>query len=172
MFDRPTRRPIPLRPDLTPHLQKIVSGGQTGVDRGALDAALELGFPCGGWCPADRMAEDGRIDDRYPVVELAGAGYRQRTRQNVMDSDGTLVIYNGELSGGTRETVRFCERLGKPFVALDALTVDEAAMVEQALAFVAEHDIAVLNVAGPRASSWADGHAVAQRVVGAIVSGR
>jgi hypothetical protein len=153
-------------------MQKIVSGGQTGVDRGALDAALELAFPCGGWCPTDRMAEDGRIDDRYPVVELSGAGYRQRTRQNVIDSDGTLVIYNGELSGGTRETVRFCERLGKPFVALDALTVDEAAMVKQALAFVAEHGVAVLNVAGPRASSWVDGHAVTQRVVRAIISGR
>ena len=150
-------------------LKKIVSGGQTGVDRGALDAALELGFLCGGWCPGDRMAEDGRIDDRYPVVELTGAGYRQRTRQNVIDSDGTLVIYNGELAGGTRETVRFCERLGRPFAALDASTVDETAMVKQAQAFVAAHGIAVLNVAGPRASSWGDGHAVAQRVVGAIV---
>ncbi len=156
---------------MTHRLQKIVSGGQTGVDRGALDAALELGFSFGGWCPADRMAEDGRIDDRYPVVELAGAGYRQRTRQDVIDSDGTLVIYNGELSGGTRETVRFCERLGKPFVALDALTVDEAEMVERALAFVVEQGVAVLNVAGPRASSWVDGHAVARRVVGAVVSG-
>ena len=71
----------------------IISGGQTGVDRGALDAALAMGTPCGGWCPEGRMADDGIIADKYPLQELAGAGYRQRTRQNVADSDATLIIY-------------------------------------------------------------------------------
>jgi hypothetical protein len=71
-------------------LEKIVSGGQTGVDRGALDAALAANFPCGGWCPGNRRAEDGTIPARYPVSPLLGAGYRQRTRQNVIDSDGHL----------------------------------------------------------------------------------
>jgi len=66
-------------------LAKIVSGGQTGVDRGALDTALDNGFPCGGWCPSGRLAEDGRIPDRYPVTELTGGSYRQRTLRNVVD---------------------------------------------------------------------------------------
>jgi hypothetical protein len=91
-------------------LSKIVSGGQTGVDRGALDAALRVGFPCGGWCPQDRKAEDGPIPDRYPLVVLPGAGYRQRTLKNVKDSDGTVIIYANTLSGGTKLTRDFCQR--------------------------------------------------------------
>ena len=75
---------------------RIISGGQTRVDRRALDAALDAGTDCGGWCPQDRKAEDGPIRGRYPVVELPGAGYRKRTRQNVIDSDGTLVHSNGK----------------------------------------------------------------------------
>ena len=72
---------------------KIVSGGQTGVDRGALDAALAMNVACGGWCPENRMADDGVIPDRYPVQILANSGYRKRTKQNVQDSDATVIIY-------------------------------------------------------------------------------
>ena len=100
-------------------LARIVSGGQTGVDRGALDAALAAGFPCGGWCPEGRMAEDGTIPSHYPLTELPGAQYKQRTKRNVMDSDATLVIYFGELSGGTERTVRYCEQLRKPVLVVD-----------------------------------------------------
>ena len=76
-------------------LKKIVSGGQTGVDRGALDAALEASFPCGGWCPKGRKAEDGAIPARYPLTEMPGPTYRARTRRNVTDSDGTLNLFFG-----------------------------------------------------------------------------
>src|SRR5450631_3978490 len=100
-------------------LTKIVSGGQTGVDRGALDAALAAGFPCGGWCPADRRAEDGPIPQRYPLTPLPGAGYRQRTQQNLIDSDGTAILFYGTLSGGTKLTRDSCVREKKPFVVLD-----------------------------------------------------
>jgi hypothetical protein len=86
---------------------KILSGGQTGVDRGALNAALEQGAPCGGWCPEGRLAEDGMIPDRYPVQELKAGGYRQRTLQNILDGDGTLIIYFGRPSGGVEETLYF-----------------------------------------------------------------
>jgi hypothetical protein len=102
------------------HLSKIISGGQTGVDRGALDAALSIGFLCGGWCPQDRKAEDGPIPDRYPLVVLPGAGYRQRTLKNVKDSDATVIIYANTLSGGTKLTQDFCQREKKPFVVVDA----------------------------------------------------
>ena len=89
-------------------LSKVISGAQTGIDRGALDAALALGFPCGGACPQDRVAEDGRIPDRYPVIELDAGKYRARTIQNVLDSDGTLIIYFSSPSGGTEQTVAHC----------------------------------------------------------------
>ena len=83
-------------------LKKIVSGGQTGVHRGALDAALAVGFPCGGWVTWDRMAEDGVIADRYPLKTLPNGSYRQRTPQNVVGSDGTALLYYESLKGGTR----------------------------------------------------------------------
>ena len=76
-------------------LKKIVSGGQTGVDRVALDAALSANFPCGGWVPGDRMAEDGAISEKYPMTVLPKGGYRQRTRLNVSDSDGTAIRAQG-----------------------------------------------------------------------------
>ncbi len=79
---------------------KIISGGQTGVDR--------AGIECGGWCPEGREAEDGAIPDKYPLIVLPGAGYRQRTKQNVLDSDGTIIIYFDSPIGGTELTISFC----------------------------------------------------------------
>jgi hypothetical protein len=95
-------------------LKQIISGGQTGVDRGALDAALEAQFPCGGWCPADRAAEDGPIPAHYPLTPLARGGYRERTRQNVLDSDGTVILYRSTLTGGTLLTWNLCRRDSPP----------------------------------------------------------
>jgi len=146
-------------------LKKIISGGQTGVDRGALDAALAAGFPCGGWCPEGRVAEDGPIAPRYPVIELPGAGYRQRTRQNVVDSDGTLVVYFGELAGGTRETVRFCEHFRKPVLVVDGAIASPTQIAAKAADFVTTRGIAVLNVAGPRENNYPGARAYAEGVV-------
>lgn len=146
-------------------LSMIVSGGQTGVDRGALDAALERSFPCGGWCPEDRAAEDGPIPDRYPVKPLPGAGYRERTLANVRDSDGTLVIHFGELEGGTERTVRHCESQGRPHCVVDASALDAEAAAAIAREFVAAHRIARLNVAGPRASKFPRAAEFARQVV-------
>ena len=86
---------------------KIISGGQTGVDRAALDVALRHGIECGGWCPAGRLDEFGKIPDHYPIQELQGGGFTERTLQNVKDSDGTVVVYSVELRGGTEQTVAF-----------------------------------------------------------------
>ena len=82
------------KPAATVKALKIISGGQTGVDRAALDVSLKHGIDCGGWCPAGRLDEFGRIPDRYPVRELQAGGFAERTMQNVKDSDGTVVIYS------------------------------------------------------------------------------
>jgi hypothetical protein len=95
-------------------LLRIVSGGQTGVDRAALDVALKHEMSCGGWCPDGRLAEDGIIPDKYPVKALAKSGYLQRTEQNVIDSDGTLIIYFDNLSGGTEQTFFFVLNIKSP----------------------------------------------------------
>jgi hypothetical protein len=130
---------------------KIVSGGQTGVDRAALDVALELGLPCGGWCPRGRRAEDGPIDPRYPLAETPWDGYPQRTEWNVRDSDGTLVLTRGTPDRGTALTVELARRYGRPHLVIDVATMPD---VEQVRAWAAEHRVRILNVAGPRESSW------------------
>ena len=135
-------------------LAKIVSGGQTGVDRGALDAALEAGFPCGGWAPEGRIAEDGPINERYPLREIAGAGYEERTLQNVLDSDGTAILYSGTLEGGTRQTMLHCVEHGKPFELVDATRAGHREAALKLADFVERNRLSVLNVAGPRASKW------------------
>ncbi len=153
-----------------PMLQRIVTGGQAGVDRGALDAALDAGFPCGGWCPADRVAEDGRIPDRYPVTPLPGAGYRQRTLRNVQDSDATAILYFGQIEGGTLATRDFCISEGKPLVCINAEASSAESAADQVVAFIAAHRIATLSVAGPRASRVPSGHDYAYTVIRRVLT--
>ena len=137
-----------------------MSGGQTGVDRAALDAALAVGFPCGGWAPGDRSAEDGIIPEQYPLIPLPNGGYRQRTRLNVTDSDGTAILYNETLKGGTRLTRNLCALLKRPYVLINAAeTPDPIKAAEKIVKFVEENGIETLNVAGPRLSGWAAGYA-------------
>jgi hypothetical protein len=144
---------------------KIISGGQTGVDRAALDTALETGTVCGGWCPDGRLAEDGAIPLHYPVSELKGAGYPERTLQNVIDSDGTAIIYFGKPAGGTAQTLRFCLERKKPYLLIDAAELTPECAAERMLAFVASHSIAVLNIAGPRANEEASAYGYAYQAV-------
>jgi hypothetical protein len=128
---------------------RIVSGGQTGVDRAALDVALRLGIPCGGWCPRGRRAEDGRIPARYPLVETPTARYPQRTEWNVRDSDGTVVLHAGRPRGGTALTLRLLDSQRKPVLRLD---LDDGPDPRILAEWIALEGIRVLNVAGPRES--------------------
>ena len=126
---------------------RIVSGGQTGVDRAALDVALELDLPCGGWCPKGRRALDGPIPLRYPLQETQSADYSVRTRLNVRDSDGTLILNCGELGGGTAYTVKVAQELGKPFLVV---SLDDPADPGSVRQWLENSAIRTLNVAGPR----------------------
>ncbi|ARU58086.1 putative molybdenum carrier protein [Oleiphilus messinensis] len=134
---------------------KVVSGGQTGVDRAALDAAIEMGMEHGGWCPEGRKAEDGLIDPRYNLQILPGAGYKRRTLANVRDCDGTVIIYFGLISGGTEQTLAYCLREGKPYKLIDAQEIPESRAAEIIKTFCEQFGIQTLNVAGPRASNEA-----------------
>jgi predicted Rossmann fold nucleotide-binding protein DprA/Smf involved in DNA uptake len=128
-------------------IEKIISGGQTGVDRAALDVAMELGIPCGGWCPQGRRAEDGRIPEHYPLQEASSKEYPVRTRLNVEDSDGTLVLTAGNPTGGTALTLKLARQLHKPFLLVDLVrNADHSALRP----WLRENHILILNIAGPR----------------------
>lgn len=136
----PPRFPLPTR---------IISGGQTGVDRTALDAAIALGIPHGGWCPHGRLAEDGRIPETYQLQETESAAYAVRTERNVLDSDATLVLCAGVPRGGTELTIRLAEGHGRPCLIVN---LDAPLTVEEVCGWLAAHEVYTLNVAGPRES--------------------
>ena len=128
--------------------RRIVSGGQTGVDRAALDAAIERGVQSGGWCPRGRLAEDGPVADRYPLRETPSADSTQRTEWNVRDSDGTLVLTFNAPKGGSALAIECALRTGKPFLVVDPGTSPAQIVTE----WMRREGVEVLNVAGPRES--------------------
>jgi len=144
---------------------KIISGGQTGVDRAALNVALKHGIDCGGWCPAGRLDEFGRIPDRYPVKELSDGSFAERTLQNVKDSDGTAILYFEKLRGGTDYTVQCCTEQERPDKLIDAAKVSAQDAAKLVFDFVREYRIDILNVAGPRQSEWPEGYHYAFRTL-------
>ncbi|MFQ5785390.1 MAG: putative molybdenum carrier protein [Alphaproteobacteria bacterium] len=155
-------------------IARLVSGGQTGVDRAALDVALALGVRCGGWCPRGRRAEDGVIAARYPLRETSAAAYAQRTARNVRDSDATLVLLRGRAAGGTRATLRFAAWRRRPVLVVrldraggrrvDARSGDVAGWLRS-------HRVRILNVAGPRESESPGVHADAVRFLRDLLAG-
>jgi len=151
-------------------LKKIITGGQTGVDRGAMDAALAAGFACGGHCPEGRLAEDGVIPDHYPVQELAGGGYAARSEANVTEADGVVVFAPGSPTGGTALTIEFARRHDKPVRVIDAAVVDTEEAVERVITFLEEHGIGVLDVAGPRLSGWPAGETYSRTVIEQVLA--
>lgn len=146
---------------------RIVSGGQTGVDRAALDVAIVRGLPHGGWCPLGRLAEDGPIPPHYRLIETPTSDYAERTEWNVRDSDGTLVITAGEPSGGTGLTVRLARGMRRPVHVVD---VDRSIDPDRIVAWIERAGIEVLNVAGPRRSQWSAGYRMTLRVLGRVLA--
>jgi len=130
-------------------IERIVSGGQTGVDRAALDVAIELQIPHGGWCPLGRIAEDGLIPDRYQLEEHTSPKYSDRTKRNVIDSDATLVLYSSILEGGTFKTFRYAESIGKQCLKI---RLSHAGRIERVSEWLEKANARTLNIAGPRAS--------------------
>jgi hypothetical protein len=146
-------------------IKKIISGGQTGADQAALDVAIELGIPHGGWIPKGRKTERGPLPSKYQVQEMPTASYPARTEQNVKDSDGTLIISHGELTGGSDFTREMAEKHNKPWMHVDANQLSVEAAVQVVQAWIRGNDIRVLNVAGPRASKDPRIHTTTQQIL-------
>ena len=133
-------------------IKKIISGGQTGVDQAALDTAIKLKIPHGGWIPKGRLTEDGPLPDKYQLQEMPTESYSERTEQNVIDSDGTLIMSHGALEGGSAYTRKMAMKHGKPWFHTDLNkmpTFHAAILIEE---WVSKNSIDTLNIAGPRAS--------------------
>ena len=134
-------------------LKKIVSGGQTGADQGALDGALDLDFPHGGWISAGRKTENGPLSGKYRLRELVSPAYRDRTEKNVTDSDGTLIVSHDELTGGSALTRSLALKHHKPWLHIDFELFSMSKAVEKVFSWIGANKIEVLNVAGSRLSS-------------------
>lgn len=133
-------------------ISKIISGGQTGADRAALDVAIAQGIPYGGWVPLGRLAEDGPLPTWYRLQEMLTPSYSKRTRQNVIDSDGTLIVSHGRLAGGSKLTLELAQKHCKPHLHLDLTAVSLNYAVRVLRSWVADNGVKALNVAGARAS--------------------
>jgi hypothetical protein len=137
-------------------IKGIISGGQTGADRGALDFAIKHDTPHGGWVPKGRKTEDGTLPEKYNLREMATGSYPKRTEKNILDADGTLIISHGPLTGGSARTRELAKRHSKPWIHIDSKTipyVDAARMIRE---WIERNAIGVLNIAGPRASKGSE----------------
>ena len=147
---------------------KIISGGQTGADRAALDAALASGRTAGGWCPRGRLAEDGIIDERYPLTETSRSDYAQRTRFNVRDSDATLIVARRPLTGGTALAEKLALACGRPCIVVHPDDTPDVVAVCQR--WIERHGVQILNVAGPRHSTSTSAYSDTRRVMDALLA--
>lgn len=129
---------------------KIISGGQSGADRAALDFAIENNIPHGGFCPKERWAEDGRIPEKYKLEETESPHCMQRTEKNILQADFTLIVYSSEIDSGTRKTIAFCEKHQKPFLLF---CLKEKQSDKQKFLLYKNANAQIINIAGPRASN-------------------
>jgi endonuclease YncB( thermonuclease family) len=133
-------------------IQKIISGGQTGADRAALDFAIKHKIPHGGWVPEGRIAEDGPLPAKYKLTEMPTDSYQARTEQNVIDSDGTVLIFHGRLTGGSAYTEKMANEHDRPCLHLDLSKHNAFMLALSMINWIQEAKVTTLNIAGPRAS--------------------
>jgi hypothetical protein len=133
-------------------ITKIISGGQTGADRATLDSAIKHEIPHGGWIPKGRLAEDGPLPAKYKLKEMPTSSYPAQTEQNVIDSDGTLIISHGKLGGGSDLTKKLAIKHGRPWLHIDLNQKDHTDAAAKIKEWIVQEEIEVINVAGPRAS--------------------
>ena len=133
-------------------IKKIISGGQTGVDQGALDAAIKYSFPYGGWIPKGRLTENGPLPDEYRLKEMPTKNYPDRAEKNVLASDGTVIITHGKLTGGSALTKKLAKKHKRPYLNIDLNKTPAFIAASEINNWVIKHGIEILNVAGPRAS--------------------
>lgn len=152
-----------------PYPRKVISSGQTGVDRAGLDAALEVGLPIGGYVPKGRLAEDGRVPEKYPMTELTTQSYPVRTRRNVVAADGTLILADGRLTRGTSLTARYARENSRPLLIVQLVQVDQAPKVRE---WLQKNRIEVLNIAGSRESGTPGIHARAKAFLTEVLGGK
>lgn len=150
-----------IKQETNPLIKEIVSGGQTGVDRAALDVAIALSIPHSGWCPKNRKAEDGSIPSKYKLNETASESYEERTEQNVIDSDGTLIIVKDAPIGGTLYTIEKAENHKKPYLISQSGQDDTQKITD----WIVKNNILKLNIAGPRASQTENIYNIAYEIV-------
>ena len=139
------------------------------MDRAALDACLLYNFQCGGWCPKGRKAEDGIIQDRYPLVETDEISYETRTKMNVLDSCGTLIISPDKPEGGTLLTFQIAKILKKPYLIIHPDSDQLSLQVNTIVSWMKVNSIKTLNVAGPRSSEWDEGYSLSIQIISAII---
>ncbi|MEM7026893.1 MAG: putative molybdenum carrier protein [Pseudomonadota bacterium] len=144
----------------------IISGGQTGVDRAALDAAIQYRVSHGGWCPKGRLAEDGQIPMHYQLTETDTDAYPQRTKMNVQSADGTLIIFKHIMTSGTALTLKFVKQLVKPNFILD---IDQQINIDKVNNWMNQNTISTLNIAGPRESTTPGIYADSKKIIEAII---
>lgn len=152
-------------------ITKIISGGQTGADRAALDFAIKNDIPHGGWIPKGRKTEDGILQDKYQLQEMPTASYPKRTEKNILDSDGTIIFSRGKLTGGSALTRKLSKQHGRPWLHIDLDGVDYEIAADVIDGWIDRHDIQVLNVAGPRATKDPGIHDIVVGILDRVLKG-
>ena len=149
---------------------KFICGGQTGVDRAVLDACLENDFPCGGWCPKGRLAEDGPIPEKYPLFETDSIDYAVRTEKNVLAADATVIFFDGEMSGGTLLSKEIAIRYNVPFLEIDYSKISDLEIAVALKKFLKSSSFNVVNFSGPRESESVSAYPVIKKSVIALIN--
>lgn len=150
-------------------LTKIISGGQTGADQAALDVAIKLNIPHGGWIPKGRKTEDGILPEKYHLQEMPTSSYPKRTEKNILDSDGILIFSRGKLTGGSALTRKLAKLHQKPWLHIDLDKVKETETGSMITGWIHRNDIQVLNVADPRESKNPGIHDIVSKIFENIV---